>query len=91
MHAGELWVYSAPVLFLAKCVISITTADLPWRQQFHKLPGELLVYNASFEKDNSRSLSWPGVQLLQLKRGCYAGVELHTTLSMEAWFYWCSG
>jgi len=27
------------------------------RKELEKLPGELLVYNASFENDNSRSLS----------------------------------
>ncbi|XP_020610138.1 uncharacterized protein LOC110048702 [Orbicella faveolata] len=40
------------------------------RKELDKLPGELLVYNASFENDNSRSMSWPGVEVLQLKRGC---------------------
>ena len=40
------------------------------RKELDKLPGELLVYNASFENDNSTSMSWPGVEVLQLKRGC---------------------
>ena len=40
------------------------------RKELDKLPGELLVYNASFENDNSTSMSWPGVAVLQLKRGC---------------------
>ena len=40
----------------------LTTAPTP--------PGELLEYKASFENDNSRSMSWPGVEILQLKRGC---------------------
>ena len=42
------------------------------RKKLEKLPGELLVYNASFENDNSTSMSWPGVgggEVLQLKRG----------------------
>lgn len=33
-------------------------------------PEELLVYHASFDNENSRSMSWPGVPVLQLKRGC---------------------
>lgn len=40
------------------------------RKELDKLPGELLVYNASFENNNSTSMSWPGVEVLQLKRGC---------------------
>ena len=40
------------------------------RKKLEKLPGELLVYNASFENDNSTSMNWPGVEVLQLKQGC---------------------
>ena len=40
------------------------------RKELDKLPGELFVYNASFENNNSTSMSWPGVEVLQLKRGC---------------------
>lgn len=40
------------------------------RKELDKLPGELLVFNASFENNNSTSMSWPGVEVLQLKRGC---------------------
>ena len=40
------------------------------RKELDKLPGELLVYNVLFENDNSRSMSWLGVEVLQLKRGC---------------------
>ena len=37
------------------------------RKELDKLPGELFYYDASFENDNSRSMSWPGVPVLQLK------------------------
>ena len=40
------------------------------RKELDKLPGELLVYNASFENDYYTSMTWPGVEVLQLKRGC---------------------
>jgi len=40
------------------------------RRELDQFPGELLVYQASFDNENSRSMSWPGVPVLQLKRGC---------------------
>lgn len=40
------------------------------RREVDKLPGELLVYHASFDSKNSRSMRWPGVPVLQVKWGC---------------------
>ena len=56
---------SATHIFFRKLPVTLMN-----RKELDKLPGELLVYNASFENDNSRSMSWPGVEVLQLKRGC---------------------
>ena len=40
------------------------------REELDKLPGTMLTFDASYENANSRSMSWPGEHVLQLKTGC---------------------
>ena len=40
------------------------------REEIDKLPGELRTFNASYENENSRNMSWPGVPVLQVKHRC---------------------
>ena len=40
------------------------------RRQLDAIEEELLTFYADFENDRSRSMSWPGAPVLQLKRGC---------------------
>ena len=40
------------------------------RRELDALPGELLAFEASFENDCSKSMSWPGATVLHLTRGC---------------------
>ena len=56
---------SATHIFFSKLPVALMN-----RRELDQFPGELLVYHASFDNENSRSMSWPGVPVLQLKRGC---------------------
>lgn len=40
------------------------------RRQLDAIPGELFTFHADYENDKSRSMSWPGASVLQLKPGC---------------------
>ena len=40
------------------------------REELDKLPGNMLTFEASYEDENSSSMSWPGERVLQLKTGC---------------------
>ena len=40
------------------------------REELDKLPGNMLTFEASYEDENSSSMSWPGERILQLKTGC---------------------
>ncbi|XP_022779512.1 ATP-dependent DNA helicase PIF1-like [Stylophora pistillata] len=40
------------------------------RRQLDAIPGELFIFHADYENDKSRSMSWPGAPVLQLKPGC---------------------
>jgi len=40
------------------------------REELDKLPGTKLTFYASYENENSSSMSWPGECILQLKPGC---------------------
>ena len=56
---------SATHIFFRKIPVALMN-----RRELDQFPEELLVYHASFDNENSRSMSWPGVPVLQLKRGC---------------------
>ena len=56
---------SATHIFFRKIPVALMN-----RKELDRLPGELFTFNASFENDNSSSMSWPGVEVLQVKRGC---------------------
>lgn len=40
------------------------------RRQLDAINEEMITFQADFENDRSRSMSWPGASILQLKRGC---------------------
>ena len=40
------------------------------RCQLDAINEEMITFQADFENDRSRSMSWPGASILQLKRGC---------------------
>lgn len=40
------------------------------REELDKLPGTMVTFDASYENENSSSMSWPGERVLQLKTGC---------------------
>ncbi|PFX16673.1 ATP-dependent DNA helicase PIF1 [Stylophora pistillata] len=49
------------------CKIPVATMN---RRKLDQISGDLFLYQASYDNESSRSMSWPGVPVLQLKRGC---------------------
>ncbi len=40
------------------------------RCRIDELPGDFISFSASYENDASRSIDWPGYDVLRLKRDC---------------------
>ena len=61
-------------LSLKECATHIFFRKIPVmlmnREELDKLPGTMLTFDASYENENSSSMSWPGERVLQLKTGC---------------------
>lgn len=59
---------------LKECATHIFFRKMPVmlmnREELDKLPGNMLTFDASYENENSSSMSWPGERVLQLKTGC---------------------
>lgn len=56
---------------LKECATHIFFRKMPVmlmnREELDKLPGNMLTFDASYENENSSSMSWPGERVLQLK------------------------